>query len=260
MLKKNLILSIGFFLSVTAVQAEVSSWKDASGNIIYSDQKPSAEAKPQGKSSAINSYHHADTIKQKNPITKITPSESLSVITAEEVPQEEAEPVLTEQYCQSNYNRSCDEVSNWESYAKEQCGSDPRCEDPDFLDRKYRPRSNEEIKEIALRAAIRNNNQDQKIAMFLRKKYTNYCQNQAEMLCRNKISRNCQATMKAYCDDPRDINDIFNRYDNLSAAEKRAVIAKAKKLALASGDQQLDYDQLLVSLIEILVSQATLGI
>jgi hypothetical protein len=183
----------------------------------------------------------------------------LAELNADEEPTD-GQPQPTEQQCQQNYNRSCEQISNWQTYAKEQCGSDERCQDPDFLERKYRPRSNEELREIALRAAVRNNNQQQKIALFLTKKYTNYCENQAEMLCRNKLASNCEATMQFYCEDPRDLNDIFRKYDNLSAIEKQAIINKAKQLATASGDQQLDYEQVLASLIEILISQAMLGI
>jgi hypothetical protein len=258
MLKHTFFTVISCLLLTSAAQAEIYSWQDAAGNTQYSDQKPSADAKPDTSSQSAN-YYQPTKVK---PAIKATAS--LLPATLDELSAEEdvtdGQPQLTEQQCQQNYNRSCEQVTNWQTYAKQRCGSDERCKDADFLERKYRPRSNDELREIALRAAVRNNNQQQKIALFLTKKYTNYCENQAEMLCRNKLASNCEATMQAYCEDPRDLNDIFRKYDNLSAIEKQAIISKAKQLATASGDQQLDYEQVLASLIEILISQAMLGI
>lgn len=237
--------------------ADIYSWTDADGTRIYSDQKPSETAQPTASTPAIN-YYTASKIKPDPAYESPTGNEQLSTLTALSEAEDETE--LNEQQCQQQYSRSCDEIINWQDYASQACGDDPRCQDSEFLERKYRPRSNEELREIALRAAIRNNNHDDKIALFLTKKYTNYCENQAAMLCSNKLSKNCRATMQHYCEDPRDLNDIFRRYDNLTTLEKQAIINKAKTLATANGQNALNYDKMLASLLEILISQAMLGI
>ena len=66
--------------------------------------------------------------------------------------------------------------------------------------------------------------------------------------------------MRSYCEDPRELSDIFARYDNLTPNEKEQIIAKAKQLAMENGENQLDYEQLVVALIDILIQQALLGL
>lgn len=257
------LLLTGLLLLASIASADIYRWSDDEGNVRYSDQKPTENAQPVTPSGAINSYRPAPAAAGKKPPETATLS-TLSAATEQTPPATAASSdglaPLTEQQCQQDYNRSCEEISNWREAAEQRCGDDPRCADEDFLERKYRPRSNEELRQIALRAAIRNNRHDKKIALFLTKKYTSYCQDQAALLCKNKLSNRCVATMRYYCEDPRDLQDIFNQYDNLNANEKRAIINKAKSLAMANGNSTLDYEQMLASLIEILVSQAMLGI
>ena len=80
------------------------------------------------------------------------------------------------------------------------------------------------------------------------------------MYCQDKRDSECAATMRSYCADSRDLADIFRKYDNLSAVEKQQIISQAKSLAMSSGDNALDYDQVVASLIELLVSQTLLGL
>jgi hypothetical protein len=237
--------------------AEVYSWKDKSGNTVYSDQKPSAHAQPSPPSSQVN-YYDAETA------TKDSHTAEPAALNAEiaQTPKD-SEPKtqrLSEQQCQQQYRRSCDEVYNWQQYAREACGNDSRCADEDYLERKYRPHSNEELLAVAHRAAARNNMMDKKIAQYLSKKYSNYCKNQATMYCHNNRSNQCKQQLLSYCKDPRGLDEIFERYDNLSNAEKQAIIDKAKAMAVARGDNQLDYDQVVASLIDLLISEAMMGI
>lgn len=246
---------------IATAQAGVYKSTDDAGNVVFSDQKPSENARPETADNAVNYFSSppvSTTRKSSQAKSSSASYSKLSTLSVEE--DTTSVPILTEQQCQDQYNRSCDEVTNWLDYAKQACTNDNRCDDLDFLDRKYRPRSNEEVREIALRAAIRNNNHDEKIALFLTKKYTNFCENQAAMLCRNKLDRNCEAKMEFYCEDTRSLSDIFQKYDNLNAIERQAIIEKAKALALANGNNPLDYDKILANLIEILISQATMGL
>ena len=77
---------------------------------------------------------------------------------------------------------------------------------------------------------------------------------------RSQRSASCDAQMRSYCEDPRGLDDIFARYDNLSPNEKQQIIAKAKQLAMDGGENQLDYEAIVAALIDILIQQALLGI
>ncbi len=256
-LQRCLTLSLTcIVLSSTAALADVYSWKDSDGSTVYSDQKTSGKAKSTATSSSVNYYTPpVSKPKQQSP----TLSEPLATLSIEE-DEPEGEAELTEQQCQQQYNLDCDSVKNWRRHALERCGDDSRCEDPEFLDKKYRPRTVEEMQAIARRSAVRNNLQDKKIAQFLTRKYSNYCENQAELYCRSQRSASCDAKMRSYCDDPRGLDDIFARYDNLTPNEKQQIIAKAKQLAMEGGENQLDYEAIAAALIDILIQQALLGI
>ncbi|ARN74762.1 DUF4124 domain-containing protein [Oceanicoccus sagamiensis] len=242
-------------LTSTAAQADVYSWKDSDGSTVYSDQKTSSKAQSTPSGNTIN-YYSPPPSKPKPGTTLDEPLATLSI--AEDEPA--AKPALSEQQCQQQYKLDCDQVTNWRKYALERCGDDPRCEDPEFLDKKYRPRSMEEMQAIARRSSVRNNLQDKKIAQFLTRKYSNYCENQAELYCRSQRSASCDAQMRSYCNDPRGLDDIFARYDNLTPIEKQRIISQAKQLAMENGDNQLNYEQIVAALIDILIQQALLGI
>ena len=244
-------------LACTAAHADVYSWKDSDGSTVYSDQKTSDQAKPAKAGSTIN-YYTPPPSKPKQASTPL--EEPLAVLSIAEDEPQASKAELTEQQCQQQYSLDCDHVKNWRRYAIERCGDDSRCEDPDFLEKKYRPRSIEEMQAIARRSAARNNLQGKKIAQFLTRKYSNYCENQAELYCTSQRSASCGAQMRSYCDDPRGLDDIFARYDNLTPNEKQQIIAQAKQLAMEGGENQLDYEAIAVALIDLLIQQALLGI
>ncbi len=269
----SLLLSLVYSLAFCSLaSAEIYSWTDESGNIIYSDQKPSEQAKPTQSSAKINYY--TPTTKTKSQQTKGLQTKGLAVLSAEAESAEkttanikqslseesESEGELTEAQCQQRYQRSCDKVNNWQQDARKACGDDARCDDENFLENKYRPRSQEELLAIARRAATRNNMADKKITQFLIKKYSNYCKNQAAMVCQKKRNKQCQKALVKQCKDSRSLEDIFQHYDNLSAIEKKEIIEKAKAMALANGDDELNYGQMLTSLMEILISRTTMGL
>lgn len=250
-----------------SASAEIYSWKNDAGNTVYSDQHRSGQAITETSTNSSNYYSPKPNREKMDPVSETT---GLTVKTSEAkeqhlatlsatTDQERLVQAMTESECQQLYRLSCDRVVNWKEYATDACGDDSRCLDDDFLDKKYRPRTTEEMRKIAQRAAIRNNLQDDKIALFLTKKYSNYCANQALMYCQNKRDTQCAATMRSYCDDNRNLKDIFQNYDDLSALEKQKIISRAKSLAMSSGANQLDYEQIVASLIELLISQALLG-
>ena len=268
MLKNILILTFAGLVSLSA-DADIYSWKNDSGNTVYSDQHRSGKTIAETSTNRTNHYS-AD----RNHKATESPSATIVAVATTQAATTQLNPAalsattdhgspaitMTETECQQQYRLSCDRVENWKQYASDACDDDPRCLDDDFLDRKYRPRTIEEMRKIAQRAAIRNNLQDEQIALFLTKKYSNYCANQAAMYCQDKRDSECAATMRSYCADSRDLADIFRKYDNLSAVEKQQIISQAKSLAMSSGDNALDYDQLVASLIELLVSQTLLGL
>ncbi len=260
-----LTLCLMLLVAATA-RAEIYRWTDAQGNTVYSDQKTSEDAASAEPDSDKVNYYSPPVKKSASP--PAGEPETLATLEAVETPAEthegeakgDTDDALTEAECQEEYGRSCDEVVNWKEKALEDCGDDPRCDDPEYLERKYRPRTRDELLAIARRAAIRNGNAEDDIARFLRRKYSNYCDNQAEAYCQQQRSRQCRQQMRQQCEDPRGLEEVLARYDNLSPAEKQRVIKKAKEMALASGKDSLDWDQMAASLIEILVSQAMMGL
>ena len=252
--------------TAAAAQAEVYSWTDASGNTVYSDRKTSGKAsvtKPNGN--PVNYYSAPKPTGTKPPV----PSDSRDVTkkTGDKLDKLEAvdgnsnDPAtFTEAQCQQNYQLSCDRVVNWKQYAREACGDEDRCKDPDYLDRKYRPRTVDELREVARRAAVRNNRTNDDIALFLKKKYSNYCENQAAMSCKRQRRSNCVDRVIAYCQDPRSLEMILAKYHNLTPDQKRNIIARAKAMATAGGSNELNYEQMISSLIDILVTQAVMGL
>ncbi len=265
--KSILIFILAGLVSLSA-SAETYRWKNESGNAVYSDQHRSGQAVAETAINSSDYYSNARnrktvevTTQTTEPVAKIVSStqQHLATLTAT-TDKDGLVPTMTESECQRDYRLSCDRVNNWKQYAAEACDDDSRCLDDDFLDKKYRPRTTQEMRKISQRAAIRNNLQAKKISLFLTKKYSNYCANQAAMYCQNKRDTRCAATMRSYCNDSRDLKDIFQKYDNLSAIEKQKIISQAKSLAISNGHSQLDYDQMVASLIELLVSQALLGL
>ena len=241
------------------VKADIYSWKDENGNTVYSDQKTSDKAQPSVQTKQTVNYYSAP--QKPAPAADNAGGDSLATLEAVDEGDDTKAKPLTEKQCQQMYQRSCDQVQNWQKYARKACGNDARCDDPNYLDRKYRPRTTEELREVARKAAVRNNNNDDKIEEFLRKKYSNYCENQAAMFCRQQRNNaSCMAQMQSQCEDPRGLDQFLAKYHNLSPQEKKQIIEQAKAMATANGDDSLDYDQMIASLVDILITQALMGI
>lgn len=257
----TLCLILSPLVLIFPAHAQIYSWTNEAGNTVYSDQQSSEQARPSQPSSPVNYYKAKNTTAHQPQST--SPAEEMAVLNTEtelETSAESASKEPSEKQCQLRYQLSCEQVNNWKRYAIEACGNDSRCQDEAYLDRKYRPRTQDELLTIARRAGARNNMMEKKITEFLTTKYTSYCDNQAAMYCHNKTGSQCGQTILAYCKDPRGLQDIFQRYDNLSVSEKKQILATAKSMALAHNNNRLDYDQMISSLLEILISQAALGL
>lgn len=170
---------------------------------------------------------------------------------------EEESNITSEAGCLEDYQLSCDQVFNWRKYALEKCGNDDRCNDEDYLDRKYRPRTLEEIQKIATRAGTRKNQREKDIRDFFRRKYTSYCSDQAQLSCRSSNSRACTRQFINACSDSRSLEDLLNRYSSaLSPLEKQQIIAQADELDGVNFD---DYQRLLSRVLELLIQQSITG-
>ena len=229
-----ILLSIS--LLSLSLQAQIYSWVDEQGNRIYSDQKPAAgqDATTVNDSGTVN-YFQPQPSQQpiQRPVTK-QQTESLSLQSNHSKADSSSgtEKLMTEPYCQEIYQLPCDRVLNWKKYALADCDNDDRCEDPGFLERKYKPLPVAEIQRRANSAGARRNAQERKLMKYLRNKYSDQCENQIEAYCRRKPdSRACEVTMIQVCEDDRTLEEMLARYNNLSPAQKRRVLALADEMS-----------------------------
>lgn len=235
-IKAFLLLSISL-LSLN-LPAEIYSWVDEQGNRMYSDQKPAA-----GQESTIVQDSGTANYFKPQPSQKITSNpateqqtESHALLSSQSIDDSssDSEKAMTEPYCQETYQLPCDRVVNWEEYAIADCDNDDRCEDPGFLERKYKPLPIAEIQRRANSAGARRNAQERKLMKYLRNKYSDQCENQIEAYCRRKPdSRACELTMIQVCEDDRTLEEMLARYNNLSPTQKRRVLALADEMSPA---------------------------
>lgn len=253
--------------------AEVYQWQGDDGSTVYSDQKSSPGARsttPAGNT--LNSWS-SDRASTDNDITALPQLEVVEEVyfskaapTESRSARQKPAPQLTEADCQALYGLSCDRVLNWESYALEACGDDQRCNDPDYLDRKYRPRLLSELLAVARRAGTRKNNAVDDINLFLKKKYTNFCAVQAQRYCLDKFRNRsgydqCVDQATANCADSRELEDVLAEYRDLSPGEQRRIIEKARQLLSSTeGEDSLRYDQMLAQLIDLMMVTSALGL
>lgn len=241
-------------LSLT-LQAEIYSWVDEQGNRIYSDQKPGSEhnSTTVNSSGSVNYYQPQTRDKNTADNKPAEVKETISVQSTQTSARDEAQDdgVMTEEKCQEIYGLSCDRVFNWKTYALEKCGSDDRCEDAGFLERKYKPLAIAELQRRANLAGARRNSQEKKLIKFLRNKYSDQCDNQVKAYCRRKPnSKACDAVMIQVCEDDRSLEEMLARYDDLTPIQKQRVLALADEL-----EPSIDWQQatrLLGDIVELI--------
>lgn len=251
MLRQYLYITLLIGLFSPFCQSEMYSWINESGERIYSDQKPSddKQAKQLTPNKSVNYYNAAIT--KKSPITQPR-SEKQSIQILDQGTQSKEPSGPTESDCQQIYGLDCNTALNWRKDAIESCGDDPRCEDEDFLARKYQPLTLEQRKKNISRTAARRNRQEREISQFLLHKYTDYCQRQAAQHC---TSNHCKTTMLSNCQESRSLSSLLAKY-SLSVNERKAIIKKAKQLSAL--DTQKDIDQLISNIIDLLKLQTML--
>ncbi len=259
-----LTVVIGIICPIIAV-ADIYSSKNEQGNIVYSDQKSPGDSqisKPSGNASYYTPVKILKTVKlsPEQPSSSKEGQGSTGELLGRGSPPVTANKGLaglTEPECQREYSRSCDQLVNWKKYAIESCGDDSRCEDDDYLTRKFKPVTTEELLSIARRAAVRNNREDEEITNFLKRKYTNYCNRQASLSCRD--DEICNQKILNTCKDPRSLEDIFSKYNNLNILEKEQIISQAQVLAMSNGANEQSYNKKIVDLLSLLLTRTLLG-
>ena len=252
-----ILLSIS--LLSLSLQAQIYSWVDEQGNRMYSDQKPASgqDSTTVQNSGTVNYFQPQPSQQRKsNPATE-QPAQSLSLQSSQSIANNSAgsSEEMTEADCQEIYQLPCDRVVNWEKYALEDCDNDDRCEDSGFLERKYKPLPIADIQSRANSAGARRNAQERKLMKYLRNKYSDQCENQVEAYCSRKPdSRACDVTMIQVCEDDRTLEQMLARYNNLSPAQKRRVLAMADEMS-----PTIDWEQanrILGDIIELIALSA----
>jgi hypothetical protein len=245
-------------LTSSCCLAEIYSWVDEQGNRVYSDQNTDGQRKKISTKQAVNYYnaptiqHHSDSKTAEIETDAIFSSESADSNTSNN--NEE----LSEQDCWNLYRLSCDRVIHWRKYAVKACSSDPRCEDDAFLERKYKPVAVAKLRALAQRNAARRNRQHDDIELFLRQRYTNYCETQEEQICNQKSTIHqaavCKKIIERGCEQDLDIEALLSQYDDLTPAQKQHFIRKAE---LYNNQQRAqDLGQLLDNVLDTLITSA----
>lgn len=254
------------------LQAQVYQWKGDDGSTVFSDQKTSREAVDATPDPARVNYYPGDRSAEPDAsLPKLEVVEDVYFIQPTDSKKQTqndstlTEAKLTEAECQDIYGLNCDRVFNWKKYALKACGNDPRCKDEAFLDRKYRPRTKEEINTVARRAGIRKNNARDEIRHYLWRRYTNFCANQTVTYCKANYTtgsavRQCVKQLEANCREPRGIEEMLDQYEQLSQAEQKAILREAKAMALSRHDNDLNYAQLLDRMVDLMLAASALGL
>ncbi len=229
------LTALSLSLLCLTLQAQIYSWVDEQGNRIYSDQKPaSGQVSTTVQDSGTANYFKPLSTQKKTPSSdeQQTQNDGPQPNDGPTQGTSEAGGVMTEPFCQEVYQLPCDRIVNWKEYALDKCGSDDRCEDEGFLERKYKPLPIAEILNRANSAGARRNAQERKLMQYLRNKYSDQCENQIKAYCLRKPDRRaCEITMIQVCEDDRTLEEMLARYNNLSPAQKRRVLALADEMS-----------------------------
>ena len=271
-IKPIILLTVGFAIALQA-HAEIYRSVDSSGATSYSDrQTQSAEPVSDKVKGQVNFYSPPETRQQASEASgeKETVHDlSTTANSGNGAPVPGVSTTnskLTEEECQEIYGLECDQVVNWKKYALEKCGNDERCQDPDYLDRKYRPRSISEMLAVAHRAGTRKNRQDRIIQSYITRQYSNLCRDQVESYCADRFksedtkSDSCVQKLKESCEVEYNLNDFLTMYKQLTPVEKEKIIRQAKTRAMEDDEHSLNYAQILDKVFDIYLTQFLSGI
>lgn len=147
--------------------ADILTWTDEHGEVHYGDSIPE-EYRSQAEKIHVrdtNTYSHDEAVDQRFQVSTEVPETSITLNKKQELVGSNDPAPRAEADCQRDYGMSCDRVDNWQRYAVEECEEDRngrRCEDPEFLALKYKPRTIDELKKQAIKAARANRKREQR--------------------------------------------------------------------------------------------------
>lgn len=150
----TLLISFAMLFSASSL-GDIVKWIDENGKVHYGDVVPEkyrehAETIDTTPANILESQHTSTFPKTEQTLKKekkTQPKHSNSTSSA----------LTNEKKCQKIYGISCDQVNNWEERAKNECLSKnggKKCNDLNYLETKYKPRT---LKEKRLQAT-RNSN------------------------------------------------------------------------------------------------------
>ncbi len=261
MMRNFLLLSLLLSLPALAL-AEIYSWVDDSGNRVYSDQKPaSGEHQSLSADRAAVNYYQPSARSSRQPTA--SNKAAATVLHAEHSTADddgEQDSAMSEQQCQQDYGLSCERIANWQHYAREACGDDPRCDDASFLARKYQPVPLAQLRRQAQRIAAKRSRDREAIELFIRQRYSDYCEQRKAQLCRKGGAfgnpASCEQQLAQYCEQDGELEDLLARHPELTPLEKQRYLALADKLQAEQQWEELQ--QLLQQLLEVALTQAAL--
>lgn len=153
------------YFQTDTVLADVVKWTDENGQVHYGDVVPEkyrdiAEPVDVTPANTLETQRYPAFPAAKDNKEK----------KKKNVQKKAADNTLkNEKKCQKIYGMSCDQINNWEANAKANClakNGGKKCNDPKYLETKYKPRT---LKEKQLQAA-RNSNRRKEEAREARKK------------------------------------------------------------------------------------------
>jgi hypothetical protein len=159
-MKKHLLLLL-FFLPVSGTaHAQIVKWTDEHGQIHYGDKVPESYR----KDSETVQMDTSNVIENTNnaPYAKPLSDSRRSFQTSDSTPVD-PNTLTDDATCQEIYGMSCDRVNNWQKYAEIACKErkhEKNCEDPGYLETKYKPRTLEKIHRSAATGARKRKKQE----------------------------------------------------------------------------------------------------
>ncbi len=148
-----------------AIQADVVKWTDENGNVHYGDVVPE---KYQDNAKTIDTTPANILESQHKPAFPKTERTQIKEKKSQNNFQKNASQKLkSEKKCQKIYGLSCNQINNWQENAKKECLSKNggnKCNDPNYLETKYKPRTLKEKRLQATRNANRRKKEAKKQA------------------------------------------------------------------------------------------------
>lgn len=238
MLKRLLLPALLVSLPLTGHASEdIYRSRAEDGSVLFSDQRAApASAQRQQTPQLQNSYRpqqpHSSQPAHNNSGTVLQAVTGTSPDSTETTPKQRD--------CEAEYGLTCERVDNWLRYARKACleRGDDRCDDPDYLERRYKPRPLAETREVARRAAIRRNRAEERAVRELQMFFTEYCKDRLETYCSTqKEQEKCEERYEQSCRDGGDLEKLLSKYQQLTPVQQARVRQTAERLGVSSDNQ-----------------------